>query len=164
MQVEGRSQPGDPGHHCFLQSESEAGGIAGRVSVLAQPETPTCRRGCPRPPGAHCPILPVRWTFLAASTKRVNQAGGLPVPSLPPCSFSSSSVCFPSPVSETFDPSPALSMSLSSSPSLPYPCLGTWGCCGGEKLPQNLWCGVSRGFCPLITSWGHSTHPSSRPC
>ena len=37
LQVEGRSQPGDPGHHCFLQSESEAGGVSWRVSAPAQP-------------------------------------------------------------------------------------------------------------------------------
>lgn len=32
VQVEGRSQPGGPRHHCFLQSEGEAGGVSGRVS------------------------------------------------------------------------------------------------------------------------------------
>ena len=37
LQVEGRSQPGDPGHHCFLQSEGEAGGVSWRVSASAQP-------------------------------------------------------------------------------------------------------------------------------
>ena len=37
LQVEGRSQPGDPGHHCFLQSEGEAGGVSWWVSAPAQP-------------------------------------------------------------------------------------------------------------------------------
>lgn len=36
LQVEGRRQQRDPGHHCFLQSEGEAGGISGRVSAPAQ--------------------------------------------------------------------------------------------------------------------------------
>lgn len=73
LQVAGRSKQRGPGHHCFLQSESEAGGIAGRVSALAQPRTPKCRGMCLRPPTARCPVPPVGWTF-SCITLRVNQA------------------------------------------------------------------------------------------
>lgn len=47
LQVAGRCQPGDPGYHRFLQSQSETGGVPGRVSPAPPraPAHPACLPG-----------------------------------------------------------------------------------------------------------------------
>lgn len=154
LQVEGRSQQRDPGHHCLLQSESEAGGVSGRVSAPVQPGSPQLR-GEALPPAAGPPVLP--------PTLRVNRAPGLPVlPLLPSCFSSSSSAPLPCRASEAFSPSlaPSVFPSFSSTLLLSVP---LWAH-GWREAPRSLRTGVSRRFCAPCHTWGYSTHPHACPC
>ena len=145
LQVKGRSQPGDPGHHCFLQSESEAGGVSWRVSAPAQPS--------PDPRG-----WAVKSLMATPTTPFCLLAGSclVPLPSPPPFSLS----CFrgfqPLSFPPLFLPSPFSSSfsftSSSSSLSLVW-AHGRW-----RELPKSLCHGVSKGaLCP--SSHIRAQHP-----
>lgn len=144
LQVEGRSQPGDPGHHCFLQSEGEAGGVSWWVSAPAQP-SPAPKRWAGRSLTA-TPSAP--FCLLAGSCL-------VPLPSPPPFSLSASEAFSPSLSLPSFSPPPFLHPPLLTPPPLPRPWSGHMGG-GGNFL--SLCCGVSKGCCAPHHISGHSTH------
>lgn len=162
LQVEGRRQPGDPGHHCFLQGESEAGGISGRVSVLAQPKTLSAEGGIPDHPQPTAPFCLFVGPFSCS-----HQEGK---PSWRTSCFFSSPFMFLfllfCPLSLSYfrdfqSLACPLHVSLFLLPLLLFP-IPVWahGVVVWGKIPQSLCCGISRGFCPLITCWGTAPTPA----
>lgn len=149
LQVEGRSQPGDPGHHCFLQSEGEAGGVSWWVSAPAQPspaQTPNAGRSLTATPSAP-------FCLLAGSCL-------VPLPSPAPFSLPASEAFSPSLFLPSFSPPPfLLPPLLPPPPPLPCPWSGHMG--GGGNFLRVCAVGFPRGAVPLITSQG--TAPTIPP-